>query len=208
MLSREKIDAWVKLIKQNKDWKEIMEEVLKNIKEFKPLVLEKVKPEIINTCYEVSPIIIKDFGINPLPENVIDFLLDEVDPFSIHSELDTDELIRMYADWRRKQHYASEKWHNLYNALQDAGYIKCTSVVFNYFMDNKRLQDNGKIKWLKSKVDALYFQKKCNFTVKHLNECFQSTDGTPFKENNRSYTEPKAPLPDILKKLTDTLKAC
>lgn len=93
------------------------------------------------------------------------------------------------------------KWDNLYIDLTNAKYINTTAEVFNSVMEYKRPPDGAKkIQWLTFISDALYFQQKLGFTVKQLNECFQSKNGKLFTEHNRLGVPPKAPLPDIIYK--------
>lgn len=163
--------------------------------------LRKLEPEIRDNCDEIEELIRQDFGIKPNPDKVIEFLYDEVEPLS--GEVDLDELIRLYAKWRRKKHYSAEPWAELYSLLVTGGYITGSSAeVFGSAIKYKVLPPGEKkVQWLKGKGDCNYLRERLHFTVKQLNDCFRSYDGTPFRKNN-TYT-----IDRTLKKAFDSVKA-
>lgn len=155
--------------------------------------LADVISDIQNNCPEIAALVQQDSGINPNPQKVVDFFMDEVSVFPLKGKDDIDELIRFYAKWRKEQYYAGDKWAKIYNGLVNGGYIRgATLQVFSYAMDNKTLPPGTKkIKWLTSKADTLYLKEKYGFTVKQLNSCFDSKDGKPLHWHNRGGTRTK-----------------
>jgi len=163
---------------------------------------KNVLSEATDTCTEMAPTIAKDFGVNPLPEKFIDFLLDEIDPITWHpsNNATLDEALRIYGKWREANHYKHLKWYSLYNELKKEKYIDTTIDVFHSVMEYKHLTGKEKILWMTAKKDAIYFADSYNLSLKQLNDCFRNYDNTPFKANNRSDSV-KYPLPDIIENL-------
>ena len=93
----------------------------------------------------------------------------------------------------------SVKWEGLFNELHASGYISTTKDIFTHAMEYQQLPGGSKIKWLRSKSDAMYFCDRYNFKLPEFNKCFIHKDGKSFAQNNRTDSNPRPPLPDILK---------
>lgn len=101
---------------------------------------------------------------------------------------------------RRKNH---NDWTWLHKNLIEKRYIQNVSLSdFNEVMNHKRLPDGKEqIKWIgKTKTEALYFCKHFEFTLEQFNKCFIYSDGTKFKANNKTQTNPKKEFENLLTK--------
>lgn len=90
-------------------------------------------------------------------------------------------------------------WIGLFDDLKD-NYINETSLNgFIEVMNYHRLPNGGKkIKWLRSKADAVRFSDNFNFSIPEFNECFVQKDGKKIDLHDRSKTAPKKSYSDIL----------
>ena len=98
-----------------------------------------------------------------------------------------------------------------YNDLVKHKYILCLPDTFEHVMTYKQLPGGAKaITWLKTKTEAIYFQRGINFPLPQFKDCFVYKDGKIPHDHDRPQNspEPKAPLPDITKKLFDKTRAC
>lgn len=105
----------------------------------------------------------------------------------------------------------SSCYDSSYSELVTNKYINCHREVFNYVMEYKKLPGDAKaITWLKAKTEAIYFQRGIKFPFAQFKDCFVYKDGKQPHDHDRPphSPEPKAPLPDITKKLFDKIRAC
>jgi hypothetical protein len=133
-----------------------------------------------------------------------------IEQFDLLAErIDLDKILRAYGKWRINNHYRSEKWYKLYTVLINIKFMDTdtTFEVFNNVMQNKHLPASAvKIKLLASMVYAMEFQAMIKFTIPQMNECFKSKNGKLFHAKYRNKNM-KYPPSDIIKKISDTLKA-
>ncbi|MBW6480761.1 MAG: hypothetical protein K0B37_15130 [Bacteroidales bacterium] len=109
------------------------------------------------------------------------------------------EIIRKYLDYLKSNEDRIKQWNPLFYELHN--YVSCMPETFGYVMENHRLpKGEEKIKWNTYKSDAMYFAVKFNFEVSVFDKCFIHKDGKQFKDNNKTQTTPKEPLPTIIER--------
>jgi hypothetical protein len=115
-------------------------------------------------------------------KNTDDYLAVKIEDY--HFELYHEERLRVMNP--------PMPWEGLYNKLSDAGYIKTNLEVFNHVMRYKQLPGGKpKIRWLKSKVEAMYLLEYFKFSISDINDCIQSRNKVEFAAHNRPTKSPK-----------------